>query len=206
MAEKVKSDNKKNKIDIQPEKPKKKVGKIFKGLLIVLILLIIAAVGFALGIYLKVIDTDALVTKWKLNEYPVVGQYFPQPTTNFEPVELDQQSVGQVPANTATVPSVVSQVPLTPVVEKPKIDDSELLKQEKLKQLENAKRISKTARLYGAMKPDEAVAILNKLDDNTVIDILSKMEEEQVSKIMAALDPGRSADLTQAMLKGKKIN
>jgi flagellar protein FlbB len=203
MAEKVKLDNKIKVAGNQPEKPKKKVATIFKVLLIALILLIIAAAGFALGIYLKIFDLESLTTSWKLNEYPIIGQYFPQPKTNFEPVELDQQDQTQTPINPTVVPPVVPEA-LT--VEKGKVDDSELQKQAKIKQQEEAKRISKLARLYGGMKPDEAVVILNNLDDNTVLDILSKMEDEQVSKIMAKFDSKRAANLTQAMLRGKNFN
>jgi flagellar protein FlbB len=203
MAEKVKLDNKIKVAGNQPEKQKRKVATIFKVLLIVLILLIIAAGGFALGIYLKIFDLESLTTNWKLNEYPIIGQYFPQPKTNFEPVELDQQEQTEVPNNPAVVPPVA---PEALSVEKGKVDDSELQKQAKLKQLEDAKRISKMARLYGEMKPDDAVVILNNLDDNTVLDILSKMEDEQVAKIMAKLDSRRAANLTQAMLRGRNLN
>lgn len=206
MAEKVKPDNKIIKIDSNSKKPKRTIGGIFKTVLIVLILIMIAASGFAVGIYLKVIDMEGLTTRWKLNEYPVVGQYFPQPKTNFEPVELDQQSLLETSGNATVIPPVVPAIQALPMVEKAKVDDSELQKQAKIKQLEEAKRISKLARLYGGMKPDEAVAILNKLDDNTVIDILGKMEDEQVSKIMTLFEPRRAANLTQAMLRGKNLN
>jgi len=203
MAEKVKLDNKIKVAGNPPEKPKKKVATIFKMLLIIISLLIIAAAGFALGIYLKIFDLESLTTSWKLNEYPIIGQYFPQPKTNFEPVDLDQQELTQTPINPAVVPPIVAEeLPL----EKGKVDDSELQKQAKIKQLEEAKRISKLARLYGGMKPDEAVGILNNLDDNIVLDILSKMEDEQVSKIMAKFDSRRAANLTQAMLRGKNTN
>lgn len=202
MAEKVKLDNKTKVVGNQSGKPKKKVVTTFKVLLIVLILLIIAAAGFALGIYFKIFDLESMTTSLKLNEYPIVGQYFPQPKTNFEPVELDQQDEMQ----TSPIKSVRPVEPEIFTVEKGKVDDSELQKQAKIKQLEDAKRISKLARLYGGMKPDEAVVILNNLDDNTVLDILSKMEDEQVSKIMAKLDARRAANLTQAMLRGKNLN
>ncbi|GMA99761.1 magnesium transporter MgtE [Pelosinus sp. IPA-1] len=205
MAEKVKIDNKIKKMDSKPEKPKKRAGLIFKVLLSGVILLIVAGVGFGLGIYLKIFDLEGLTKSLKLNEYPVIGQYFPQPKTNFEPVDLEQENsdLTLTPASPQNVPPTV--MPDVPMV-KGKVDDTELQKQAKIKQQEEAKRISKLARLYGGMKPDEAVVILNKLDDNTVLDILSKMEDEQVSKIMALLDPSRAANLTQAMLRGKNIN
>lgn len=202
MAKKVKLDNKTKVVGNQSGKPKKKVVTTFKVLLIVLILLIIAAAGFALGIYFKIFDLESMSNSWKLNEYPIVGQYFPQPKTNFEPVELDQQDE----MKTSPIKSIRPVEPEILTVEKGKVDDSELQKQAKIKQLEDTKRISKLARLYGGMKPDEAVVILNNLDDSTVLDILSKMEDEQVSKIMAKLEARRAANLTQAMLRGKNLN
>jgi hypothetical protein len=189
-----------------PEKPKKKLGTIFKLLLVLIILLILAAVGFAAGIYLNLIDMEGLTKSWKLNEYPVVGQYFPQPKTNFETVELEEEQSQEKPSvetKIAPAATAINEVPLAP---KGIVDDSELQKQAKIKQQEEAKRISKLARLYGGMKPDEAVTILSELDDNVVLDILNKMEDEQVSKIMPLFDARRAANLTQAMYRGRNNN
>jgi flagellar protein FlbB len=190
-----------------PEKTKKKLGTIFKVLLVIIILLLIAVTGFATGVYLNLIDMEGLTKSWKLNECPVVGQYFPQPKTNFETVELEEEQ-SQVNPSTELrvvppVPSIASEVP---IAARGIIDDSELQKQAKIKQQEEAKRISKLARLYGGMKPDEAVAILNQLDDNVVLGILNKMEDEQVSKIMPLFDSRRAANLTQAMYRGRNNN
>jgi len=208
MADKVRIDNKIKKDSKQPEKPPKKSGSILKIILILLILLILATAGFAVGIYLKFIDIQGLADKWKLNEYPVIGQYFSPPKTNFEPVDLEQSSSSVVPPTNPIVPSVVSPIVQseTMLPEKRKIDDVELQKQAKIKQQEEAKRISKLSRLYGAMKPDEAVAILNQMDDETVLVILNKMEDEQVAKIMALFDTRRAAILSQSMLRGRSTN
>jgi len=196
MAEKVKTDQKNKKANLET---KKKSGSMFKIVLIVFILLILAATGFGVGIYLKFIDVQQLADNWKLSQYPVIGSYFSPPKTNFETVELNDENPISASPNPG-VPPVAS--PESPLVEKKKIDDVELQKQAKLKQQEEAKRISKLARLYGGMKPDEAVAILNKMDNDTVLVILNKMEDEQVSKIMALFDAGRAATLSQNMLRG----
>ncbi|AJQ27319.1 MotE family protein [Pelosinus fermentans] len=204
MAKKVTPDSQ-IKINMStPDKPKKKLGTIVKVLIAIIILLLIAAVGFALGVYLNVIDMKGITEKWKLNEYPVVGQYFPQPKTNFETVELDEQNQEETPLEAKVVPpAVVPNIsPALPAI----VDDSELQKQAKLKQQEEAKRISKLARLYGGMKPDEAVVILNQLDDRSVLAILNKMEDEQVSKILPLFSPERAAVLTQTMLRGGNLN
>ena len=175
----------------------KSSGSIIKKLLIVFVILMLAGVGFALGIYLKLIDLQGLGDKWKLHDYPVIGQYFTPPKTNFETVDLEDQpaqmpTVPSQPAGQAPVQSLTP--PLTPV-------DKD--KQAKIKQQEEAKRISKLARLYENMKPDEAVAILSKLDDTTIIDVFNRMDEAQVAKIMAQFDADRAARISQAMLKGK---
>lgn len=207
MAEKIKT--KKNDAEVEKPivKPKKRSGKIFKIILILMILLILAATSFAAGIYLKFIDGQELLKKLKLDQYPLISQYFSQPKTNFETVEDESQS-SAIETSNPDVPSVVNPVlqPETMVPEKRIVDDSELQKQAKIKAQEEAKRISKLSRLYGTMKPDEAVPILNQMDDETVLVILSKMEDEQVAKIMALFDARRAAVLSQNMLRGRNTN
>lgn len=203
MADKVKTDNKAKKNDKRPEKLKKNSGGILKVILILLILLILAAAGFAIGVYLKIIDVQGLVDRWKLNEYPVIGQYFSPPKTNFEPVGLEQRSLVEIPTKSVATPIVQPEI-ISPGNRK--IDDVEFQKQAKIKQQEEVKRISKVSRLYGTMKPDEAVAILDKMDDDTVLVILSKMDDEQVAKIMALFDAKRAAILSQSMLRGRSTN
>ncbi|HIE04843.1 MAG TPA: hypothetical protein EYP61_08800 [Candidatus Latescibacteria bacterium] len=58
----------------------------------------------------------------------------------------------------------------------------------------------KLARLYSAMRPQDAASALSKLDDELVVQILSKMEERKAAKILAAMGPDRAADLTVRML------
>jgi len=219
MAEKPKTSGKAKKPEPQVDKnepvakPKTKKRRIFKIILILLILLILAATGFAAGVYLKFIDVHALAEKWKLNEYPIVGHYFSEPKTNFEPVDLEGQNQNPIvePQNPSVPPVVPAVVP--PVVqpeamlpEKRVIDDAELQRQAKIKQQEEAKRISKLARLYGAMAPEAAVAILNRMDDETVLLILGRMDDDQVAKIMALFDAQRAAALSESMLRGRSTN
>lgn len=168
------------------------------------ILLMLAGSAVAAGIYFKLIDVAGLAQKYKLNEYPVVGKYFPQPRTNFATVDLPPETGAakdtpppQTEAQAAPASTPVP-APLPPAATAEDIK-ANLDKAKK----EEAKRISRLARLYGEMKPDEAVPILNKLDDATVVAILSKMEDSQVAGIMAQFTPDRAARLTQDMLKGK---
>ncbi|MGI6093384.1 MAG: magnesium transporter MgtE [Veillonellaceae bacterium] len=175
-------------------------GSLFKKLLIAFVILMLTGVGFALGIYMKFIDPQAIIARLKLHEYPVIGQYFTPPTTNFEPVELENIEDIQPPKAKKPADQPVKQEQ-QPVLLPPSGSDSEKIA--KAKQLEEAKRISKVARLYENMKPEEVVPIMNKLDDDMVIAIFNKMDESQVAKIMALLDVERAARLSQTMLKAQ---
>ena len=191
--------------DKQP--PKKRFG-LFKLLLGVLVLIMLGGAGFAGGVYFNLIDLNKLAGDYKLHQYPIVGKYFPKPTElspddseNKEPGDdlaapVAQQPVVQPPA--PAEPPVANPTPVVPV-----ISDAGKEKLEKARQQEENKRISKMARLYGAMKPEEAVPILNQLEDDMVITILSKMEDEQGAKLLALMDNKRAAKLTQTMVKGK---
>lgn len=55
------------------------------------------------------------------------------------------------------------------------------------------------AKYYAEMKPKEAVAIIDKLDDDTVIGILINLESDQTAKILATMDPKRAARLVNKL-------
>ncbi len=79
---------------------------------------------------------------------------------------------------------------------------AEIEKQMKAKQAEERKRISKLARLYNEMKPQEAADVMDSLDDDMAIAILQRMDESQAAKILAKFDPDKSARLTKIMYIG----
>ena len=83
----------KRKKQAETEPKKKGKGKrILKGLLMLIVLLVLIVGGFALGIYLRIFDTQQANEKLGLYNLPIIGQYFvkPAPTTSDmsnEPVE-----------------------------------------------------------------------------------------------------------------------
>lgn len=89
-------------------------------------------------------------------------------------------------------------------------DTSALLRQiEELAQQRKAMEESKyvdLARLYEAMKPDAAAAILVNLDDAKVIKILNRMKERQAAKIMTsgAMPAERAARITKLMRESER--
>lgn len=190
-----------------PQEPQSKIGLVFKIMLVILTLCILIAFGFGAGVYFKFIDIEKIAKELSLSQHPVVERFLPK--TNFETVELEEDTAKEQPlplppAISSHVQQPATSIP-TPQTPNPNLITKEDLEQQaKLKQQEEAKRISKLARLYGGMKPDAAVSIMNELDDATVIAIFGKMEEDQVSKILALFDSKRAARITEEMLKGQR--
>ena len=55
------------------------------------------------------------------------------------------------------------------------------------------------AKIYGAMKPEAAAPILDRLDDPTVLTIFRRMKEKQVGEILPLMTRERAIALTQAL-------
>ena len=191
----------------QKAAPKKTMWLRIKALLRLLpkiiLLLILVIGGFFLGIYLRIFDTNTINEKMELYKYPIIGDYFVKPDKPVKSEEIQQpEPVDKKVADVKISPDkALTADPSKPVV----LTKEEIEKQMKLRQAEEKKRISKLARLYGQMKPKEAVDILDKLDDNMVVAILQKMEESQMSKLLTTFDSERSAQLTKILYSGKPI-
>jgi len=57
------------------------------------------------------------------------------------------------------------------------------------------------AKIYGAMKPEAAAPILDRLDDPTVLTIFRRMKEKQVGDILPLMTRDRAIALTQALVE-----
>jgi preprotein translocase subunit Sss1 len=74
-----------------PPKPKKKRFKLLlKITSILLLILVLGGIGFAAGVFFKIIDTNNLGAQLKLSEYPLIGKYF-APKTNFDKIDEEMQ-------------------------------------------------------------------------------------------------------------------
>jgi hypothetical protein len=193
MAENIKKVKQTNTIGKTSEKSKAKRGSSLIIAIVVLFLLLLFFISLYFGIYFKLIDLPQLAEKYHLSDSPIIGQYFPKPKENTEPSDLPPEQISNANATMPTAPN-------PPPAPSPQ-DNAKLIAAAKQ---EETKRIGKLARLYEGMNPEEAVPILNQLDDTAVLAIFSKMDEDQIAKIMAQMDPKRAARLTQSMLKGQK--
>ena len=174
------------------EKKKGKGSKIFKVILMLFLLLVLVVGGFALGVYLRIFDTEEMNEKLGLYKLPVVGDYFVKPAPPQEEME---------------------EKPLEDV--KPKTEDKKQSKkltltkkeiEEQMQQREAAekKRVSKLARLYNGMKPKDAAEAMDALDDDLAVTILQRMDEGTAAKVLSEFEPAKAARLTQIIYEGTR--
>ena len=171
--------------------------KKFKILFILILLLVLIAGGFALGVYLRLFDTQALNEQYGLHELPVVGEYFVPPAGEQHNAA---ETASSPPASAGTPASAAAAPKKAP--ENVKITKEEIEKQQKEREAAEKKRVTKLARLYNDMKAADAAKVMESLDIDLCIAILQRMDEGNAAKVMAAFEPERAAQITQIIYEG----
>ena len=168
--------------------------KVLFGLILLLVLI---AGGFALGVYLRLFDTQALNEEYGLHELPIIGEYFVPPASG----ETHVEQTASAPAGGNGHSAPAAAAPKEPS-EKVKITKEEIEKQQKEREAAEKKRITKLARLYNDMKPADAARVMESLDIDLCIAILQRMDESNAAKIMTAFEGDRAAQITQIIYEG----
>ena len=180
--------------------------KMVKIALAAILLLVLVVGGFLLGVYLQIFDASTMNEKLKLYDMPIIGEFFvkPAPETGETPKE---EAVGKTKEEmTDSKPNPGKDKDKG--TSKPKVlTKEEIEKQMKEREAQEKKRVSKLARVYNEMKPQQAAEVMKDLDDDLSVAILQKMDESQAAKTLAAMDADQSARLTKLMYTGvpKKV-
>ena len=162
-----------------------------------LLLVVLVIGGFFLGIYLQILDGDEMNKKLGLYDMPIIGQYFVRPTPE------DGSTVPDSAAEKAKQEQEKSKKAADDKKSKPvKLTKEEIEKLTQQRQAEEKKRVSKLARLYNEMKPEDAAKIMENMESDIVIAIFQRMDESQVSQIMANFDTGKAASISKLMYVG----
>ncbi|MCI7613625.1 MAG: magnesium transporter MgtE [Selenomonadaceae bacterium] len=162
-----------------------------------LLLVVLVVGGFFLGIYLKILDGDEMNKKLGLYDMPIIGQYFVRPTPEDGSTVPDSASE-QAKLEQERAKKAAEEKKSKPV----KLTKEEIEKLTQQRQAEEKKRVSKLARLYNEMKPEEAAKIMENMESDIVIAIFQRMDESQVSQIMASFDAGKAASISKLMYVG----
>jgi len=64
---------------------------------------------------------------------------------------------------------------------------------------EEAKKVSKLAKLYESMKPQDAAKIASSLDIDMLTNIVASMKEKQAAKMLSALPPKKAAEISRRL-------
>ena len=83
-----------------------------------------------------------------------------------------------------------------------KIDKKAIDEQRKEREAAEKKRVTRLARIYENMKPEEAAKALVNVDWDTTVLIFQRMSEDAVAAILAKMDPEQAAQLTEMLFAG----
>lgn len=201
----------------------KKKGSIFKkifwGLFLIVFLALLGVSAFAASIYFGVLDNEKVAwvnEKIGLYKLPLIGagqefEYFAVPEGVVWPPPEPEPEPEPAPTDT---PTAVAEKPKPEPKPEEKKDDKkskdvkvsqkELEEQMKAREAAEKKRISKLARIYDNMKPEEAAKALNDVSLDTVVLILQKMNEANAGQVIAKMEPSKAARVTQMLFDGQQ--
>ena len=182
--------------------------KFIKIFLVLFLLLLLIIGGFILGIYLQIIDSKEMNEKLGLYNLPVVGEYFEKPSPTAEemenkpvedvkPAAKDEKEKDKKDSDKKDSKDKKDQKDKKVVLSKQEIE-----KQMQEREAAEKKRVTKLARLYGQMKPQEAADAMKDLDDDLTAAILQRMEESQAAKVLAKFDSARAAQIAEVIYAG----
>ena len=196
-------------------KKKNIVSKITTFLFVILFLLILLIGGAVAAIYFQVVNDEQV--QWAnenlgLYKLPVVGadqmlEYFkvpegvvwPEPEATPEPTEEEKKKTELAANNPSAKAAAEGDKQKSKDV---KISRKEIEAQMAAREAAEKKRISKLARIYENMKPEEAAQALDGVEMDTVVLILQKMTEDSAAQVLAKMEPIQAARLTQMLFEG----
>ena len=171
--------------------------KLLKIFLMLFLLLVLIVGGFALGVYLRIFDTQEANEKLGLYKLPVVGEYFVKPAPTQEEME-------NAPVEDAKPSADKKKDKAKEQSKTVKLTKKEIEAQMKEREAAERKRVSKLARLYNEMKPQDAAEAMDALDDDLTVTILQRMDESTAAKVMAEFEPAKAARLTELIYQGTR--
>ena len=187
-----------------PEATPKKESSIFSKIRNFFIFLIVMAVlivgGFAAAVKYGVLSAEnvaMLNEELGLYRLPIVGngKYFEVPEGVEWPPPEEKAEPEQLPEPEPTVEE-------KPKVKEVKIDKKAIDEQRAQREAEEKKRVTRLARIYESMKPEEAANALVNVEWDTTVLIFQRMSEDSVAQILAKMEPEVAAQLTEMLFAG----
>lgn len=192
-------------LDNAEEQPKKEtsfLGKVRNFFIFLIVLVVLIVGGFVAAVKYGVLSTEQVAMlneELGLYRLPLVGngRYFEVP----EGVEWPPPEEKSEPEETAEPEPVVEEKP-APKVTEVKVDKKSIDEQRAQREAEEKKRVTRLARIYESMKPEDAANALINVDWDTTVLILQRMSEDSVAQVLAKMDPEAAAQLTEMLFAG----
>ncbi len=189
----------------QPKKESSIFSKIRNFFIFLIVLVILVVGGFAAAIKYGVLTTEQVAMlneELGLYRLPIVGngKYFEVP----EGVEWSPKPEAETEAEPETPPEpepVVEEKP-APKATEVKVDKKAVEEQRAQREAEEKKRVTRLARIYESMKPEDAANALINVDWDTTVLILQRMSEDSVAQVLSKMEPEAAAQLTEMLFAG----
>ena len=207
-----------------PKTPKDKASSVLRTIRnVILGVILLAALvigGFAAAVKYGVLGADdvaMLNEELGLYRLPFVGngRYFevPEGIEWPPPPPLEPESKSETERQPAAESESPATEPASAVEEKPKpkrddkpkevkIDRKAIDAQRAQREAEEKKRVTRLARIYESMKPEEAANALINVDWDMTVLILQRMSEDAVAQVLAKMEPEIAAQLTEMLYRG----
>ncbi len=192
-------------LDNAEEQPKKEtsfLGKVRNFFILLIVLVVLIVGGFVAAVKYGVLSTEQVAMlneELGLYRLPLVGngRYFEVP----EGVEWPPPEEKAEPEETSEPEPVVEEKP-APKVTEVKVDKKAIDEQRAQREAEEKKRVTRLARIYESMKPEDAANALINVDWDTTVLILQRMSEDSVAQVLSKMDPEIAAQLTEMLFAG----
>ena len=186
----------------QPKKESSIFSKIRNFFILLIVLVVLIVGGFVAAVKYGVITTEQVAMlneELGLYRLPVVGngRYFEVP----EGVEWPPPEETPEPEETSEPAPVVEEKP-APKVTEVKVDKKAIDEQRAQREAEEKKRVTRLARIYESMKPEDAANALINVDWDTTVLILQRMSEDSVAQVLSKMEPEAAAQLTEMLFAG----
>ena len=186
-----------------------------------LVLLILVVAGFVAAVKFDVLsDEDVAMLNEELGLYrlPFVGnnRYFkvpegvewppiepePEPEPPKPPEKPKPETIAEVGENAKKDDKKDEKPKKDDKPKEVKIDKKAIEEQRKEREAAEKKRVTRLARIYESMKPEEAARALVNVDWDTTVLIFQRMSEDSVAQILAKMEPEQAAQITEMLFAG----
>ena len=188
----------------QPKKESSIFSKIRNFFIFMIVLVILVVGGFAAAVKYDVLTTEQVAMlneELGLYRLPIVGngKYFEVPEgVEWPPKEAEPEEESEQPPE----PEPVVEEKPAPKATEVKVDKKAVEEQRAQREAEEKKRVTRLARIYESMKPEDAANALINVDWDTTVLILQRMSEDSVAQVLSKMEPEAAAQLTEMLFAG----